>query len=64
VEEAHDAEKRGDHQKCIDSAGAALGIATGSANLWQLRAKCSLSLGDTEGAVGDLTYFHPSYEGN
>lgn len=63
MKEAQDAEKRGDYQKCIDSAGSALGIGTGSANLWQLRARCSLSLGDTEGAVGDLTYSYLLREG-
>lgn len=57
MKEAQDAEKRGDYQHCIDSAGSAIGVATGSANLWQLRARCSLAIGDSEGAVGDLTYF-------
>jgi len=56
MKEAQDAEKRGDYQSCIDSAGSAIGVATGSANLWQLRARCSLAIGDSEGAVGDLTY--------
>jgi hypothetical protein len=56
VKKAETAEKRRDYQKCIESAGSALGIATGLANLWQLRASCSLALGDSEGAVGDLTY--------
>ena len=51
-----DAEKRANYQKCIDSAGNAIGVAIGSANLWQLRARCSLAVGDAEGAVGDLTY--------
>jgi DnaJ homolog subfamily C member 3 len=27
------------------------------ASLWQLRSRCALALGDTEGAVSDLTYF-------
>jgi len=58
VKEAQDAEKRGDYQRCIDSAGSAIGVATGSANLWQLRARCSLAVGDSEGAVRDLTYLH------
>ena len=57
VNVAHAAEKNGDYQKCVDSAGEALGISTVSASLWQLRARCALGLGDAEGAVGDLTYF-------
>lgn len=40
----------------MDAASSALGVGTGSSQLWQLRAKCSLALGDSEGAVGDLTY--------
>jgi hypothetical protein len=64
VKEAQDAEKKSDYQRCIDSAGSAIGVATGSANLWQLRAKCSLAMGDSEGAVGDLTYFHITVVGS
>jgi len=56
VKEAHNADKKGDDQKCVDAAGSALGVGTGSSQLWQLRAKCSMALGDSEGAVGDLTY--------
>src|ERR1700733_333748 len=54
--EAHIAEKKGDYQKCIDGAGSALGVGTGVASLWQLRARCAIALGESEGAVGDLTY--------
>ena len=56
MKDAHNADQKGDHQKCVDAAGSALGVATGSSQLWQLRAKCSQALGDSEGAVGDLTY--------
>jgi len=54
--EAQKAEKKGDYQKCIESAASALGISTGLASLWQLRARCAVAIGDSEGAVGDLTY--------
>jgi len=57
LKEAQNAEKKGDYQKCMDSARAALSVATGLASLWQLRAKCALAHGDSEGAVSDLTYF-------
>jgi hypothetical protein len=53
--EAQMAEKTGDYQKCIESAGSALGVGTGLASLWQLRARCAVAIGDSEGAVGDLT---------
>ena len=36
-----------------------MGVGTGLASLWQLRARCAVAIGDTEGAVGDLTY-HPT----
>jgi hypothetical protein len=57
--EAQMAEKAGDYQKCIESAGSALGVGTGLASLWQLRARCAVAIGDSEGAVGDLTYSPP-----
>ena len=56
LKEAHNAEKRGDYGKCMDEARSALGVATGLASLWQLRARCALAQGDAEGAVSDLTY--------
>ena len=56
VKEAQDAEKRADFEKCTESAGLALKVATGYSTLWQLRARCSLFRGDTESAVRDLTY--------
>lgn len=57
MKEAQDADQKGDYQKCVDAVGATLGVGTGSSQLWQLRAKCSMALGDSEGAVGDLTYW-------
>jgi DnaJ homolog subfamily C member 3 len=55
--EAQKAEKWGDYQACIEAAGSALGVGTGLASLWQLRARCAVAIGDTEGAVGDLTFY-------
>jgi len=53
---AQDAEKAGDFQKCVESAATALAVSPMLTSLWQLRARCAIAQGDTEGAVGDLTY--------
>lgn len=42
-------------QACVDAATTALGAASHSTDLRQLRADCAIASGDIEGAVGDLT---------
>jgi len=42
-------------QACVEAASTALGSASHSTDLRQLRADCAIASGDIEGAVGDLT---------
>lgn len=42
-------------QACVEAASTALGQASHSTDLRQLRADCAIASGDIEGAVGDLT---------
>ncbi|TCD66214.1 hypothetical protein EIP91_001661 [Steccherinum ochraceum] len=42
-------------QACVEAASTALGAASHSTDLRQLRADCAIASGDIEGAVGDLT---------
>lgn len=56
VVEAQDAEKKGDWETCITSAGTAIMKATAMHSLRSLRARCRLARGEVHEAVGDLTY--------
>lgn len=51
---AEDMYRDGEHEHCVKHAGAAITIASASSSLRLLRAKCQVTKGDSDGAVGDL----------